>query len=275
MTVIELKPAPEKTGTNGHRQHDDQMWIFLAAGMDLAGPIGKDARTLLMGETEHSFRGTTADWAVLRTLVRTTDEFAHRALSDWERARAAAVVLAAAYRLDENLKAGLGVRRDDFFASTRDRRATADEAAEAILITAQREHEEAKLPFLGNLLANLAFREGLDRAQVNSLVRLASGLSYRQLGLLAVFSHTERLELRTTDYNGQGRVSFTAVAVLQDVFELVRMSLVFQTNGDPITLKDLTPGRMTVAGMGAMLLKLMHLNGIDPEEIDELAALLR
>jgi hypothetical protein len=63
--------------------------------------------------------------------------------------------------------------------------------------------------------------------------------------------------------------------VLQEVFELVRLSLIVQTTGDPITLRDLTPGRMTVAGTGAVLLKLMHLNGIDPGEIDQLAGLLR
>jgi hypothetical protein len=275
MTAMETKIALAANGTGGRTQDDQALRAFLAAGMDLAEPFGKTARAVLMGETDRPFPGTAADWAALRTLVRTADDFAHRALSDWERGRTAAVVLAGVSRLDENLKAGLEVRRDDFFAATRQRRATADEAVEAVLLVAQREHEEAKLPFLGNLLANVGFREGIDRAQVNALVRLAAGLSYRQLGLLAVFSHTERLELRTTDYNGQGRVPFASVAVLQEVFELVKMSLVFQTNGDPITLRDLTPGRMTVAGMGAMLFKLMNLSGIAPDEIDALAAMLR
>jgi hypothetical protein len=275
MTVIEMNAAPAAIGTTSDRREDDRLPMFLAAGLELAGSCGKAALALLMGAEDRQFVGRTADWAALRMLVRVTDEFARRALSDWERERTAAVVLVAAHRLDENLRAGFGVREDDFFVASRDRRAPSDEAAEAILLVAQREHEEAKLPFLGNLLTGVAFRDGIDRAQVNSLVRLAAGLSHRQLCLLDVFSHTERLELRLTDYNEQGRIPFAVVAVLQDVFEMVRMCLVFQTNGDPITLRDLTPGRMTVAGMGAMLFKLMGLNHLEPEAIDDLAALLR
>jgi hypothetical protein len=273
--VIETNAVPAATKPAGDRRDDDRLWSFLAAGFELAGPGGQDDRALLMGEGARQFAGRTADWAVVRTLVRAGDEFAKRALSDWERARTAKVVLAAVHRFDENVRGGFAVREDDFFVATRTNRAPADELTEAVLLAAQREHEEAKLPFLGNFLAGVAFRDGMDRAQVNALVRLAAGLSHRQLCLMAVFSHTERLELRTTDYNDQARVPFAAVAVLQEVFELVRMSLVVQTNGDPITMRDLTPGRMTVAGMGAMLVKVMGLGHLEPEVIDDLAALLR
>lgn len=278
MSVIESRPVPTEHAEYGSpdRQRDDgRLRSFLTVGLDLAGPAGRQAHGLLTGGTDHPFRGTTADWALLRTLIRAADDFAHRSLSDRERVRTAAVLLSAAHRLNANLEAGLGVRRDDFFATTPARRAAADEVAEAILLAAQHEHEEAKVPFLGNLLVNLAFRDGTDRAQANGLVRLAGALSYRQLGLLTVFAHTERFDLRTTDYQGPARVPFAAVAVLQEVFELVRLSLVVQTTGDPITLRDLTPGRITVAGTGAMLLKLMHLNAIDPDETDTLATLLR
>jgi len=81
--------------------------------------------------------------------------------------------------------------------------------------------------------------------------------------------------LRVADYHGQGRVSFATVAVLHETLNLVRTSLVVQTTGEPVVLRDLTPGRLAVAGMGALLVKLMGLGQIDPAEGDTLAALLR
>ena len=272
MTAIVMNAAFAEKQLNG--QEEDLLRSFLAVGMELAGPVGKPARALLLGESDQLFPGTSGDWPALRMLFRVADDFARRALSSWEQARTSATVLAAVHRLDENLRAGLAVRRDEFFASTSSGRSAADEFAEAVLIVAQREHEEAKLPFLGNLLARVPFRDGIDRAQVNSLVRLAAGLSYRQYGLLAVFSHTERFGLRSTDFNGSARVPFASVAVLQDLFELVRMSLVFQTTGEPITIRDLTPGKLAVGGMGSSLFKLMQLDRTDPDELDALAALL-
>lgn len=260
---------------NAHGQDHERLRNFLATGLDLVGRAGATAYGVLTGATDQPFLGTTADWAVLRMLNRVAEEFADRSLSGWERARAAAVVLTAVARANEYLQAGNRVRRDDFFIAEPGRRSAADECAEAILLIAQREPEEVKLPFVGNLLAGIAFRDDVDRAATTSLVRLAAILSFRQFGLLAVFSHTERLALRMTDYNGKVRVPFAMVAVLQDVYELVRMSLVVQTTGEPVTMRDLTPGRMTVAGMGSMLAKLMGLSRMDADEIEQLAALLR
>jgi hypothetical protein len=273
VKLIELNTASAANGTA--QRDDDLLRVFLESGTELAGRVGASAQALLTGEPDRPFPGTAGDRAALRMLLRAADDFAHRALSTWEQARTAAVVLAATHRLDEHLKTGLAVRRDDFFADTRGRRAAADEFAESILIAAQREHEEAKLPFLGNLFASVPLRDGLGRAEINTLVRLAAALTYRQLGLLAVFAHTERLGLRTADYNGDSRVPFASVAVLQEAFDLFRMSLVFQTNGDPLTIRDVTPGRTTVCGLGALLSKLMNLSHIDPGELDDLARLLR
>src|ERR1051326_659774 len=66
-------------------------------------------------------------------------------------------------------------------------RSTAEEIAEAVLVAAERDHEERKLRYYGNLLANLAFSDGIDRAEANLLTRLAQGLSYAQLCLLSIF----------------------------------------------------------------------------------------
>jgi hypothetical protein len=47
-----------------------------------------------------------------------------------------------------------------------------------VLLAAQREHEERKLRFMGNLIANLAFHPEIDRGYANYLIRLAEKLSF-------------------------------------------------------------------------------------------------
>jgi hypothetical protein len=266
--------ATRLTGESGQRV-DQTLRGFLDAGRELAGKASGPGRELLTGESHRPFPGTAGDWAALRMFLRVAEDFARRSLSPWERARTAAVLLTAAHRLDEQLTAGLAVRRDDFFLPVAGFRAAAEEFAEAVLSAARHEYQEAKLPYLGNLLAGVTFRDSLDQAQIIMLVRLAAALSFRQLCLLAVFSHTERFALRATDYHEAARVPFAAVAALQDTFELTKLSLVFQSTGDPLTIRDLTPADLTVGGTGALLVKLMNLSRIAADEIDDLAALLR
>lgn len=87
------------------------------------------------------------------------------------------------------------IRQDDFFNKINER-STADEILEGILLSAQREHQEKKVQFYGNLIANIAFDPSIDREQANFLIKLDESLSYRQICLLSLFVNKDKYKLK-------------------------------------------------------------------------------
>jgi len=113
------------------------------------------------------------------------------------------------------------VRHDDFFEDQLYQRSAAKEIVEGVLLAAQREHEEKKLLYYSNLLANIAFHPEIDRAHANLLIRLGERLSYRQLCVLSLFKQKSKFNLRQQDYRSSGTVSeLDKVVLLQEIFEL-------------------------------------------------------
>jgi hypothetical protein len=75
-----------------------------------------------------------------------------------ETKRIGATLTFAAAKIKERLDSGQNLRSDGFFDEDASNRAPADEIAEGVVIAAQREHEEKKLKFYGNLLASALSR---------------------------------------------------------------------------------------------------------------------
>ena len=145
------------------------------------------------------------------------NEIANRLLSQREKFRVGVAIDYTAQKFDENLKAKMLIRDDDFFKSNGER-STADEIIEGVLLTAQREYQEKKLRFHGNLLANIVFHPEIDKAQANMLIRLSERLSYRQLCFLAIFGHKEKYNLRKEDYRNQpSTIGAEKLALLQEI----------------------------------------------------------
>ena len=109
---------------------------------------------------------------------RVGGEFVQRVLAPREQLRIGALLALAATAVRERLDAGEQRRQDDFFAAGGKRRSTAEEITEGVLLVAQREHEESKIP----LLAAIPFHPEVDRRYANLLVRLGEDLSYAQRG---------------------------------------------------------------------------------------------
>lgn len=66
-------------------------------------------------------------------------------------------------------------------------RCDAAEILEGALIKILREHEERKIPYILNIYANACFADGVVSLDLlNMMLEIAEGLSYRQLGLLAL-----------------------------------------------------------------------------------------
>jgi hypothetical protein len=161
-----------------------------------------------------------------------TDQL-RRKLSTFEELRTGKVLLQFRTRVIQNLSQGRTLRQDDFFAGDINERSAAEEIFEGVLLAAQREYEEKKVKYVGNLFANIVFEPNIDRAFANFLLRLAERLSYRQLCILALFAQRDKLTLRDKNYRfeddnnrwGEGFNNNLKFALLQDIYDLYSQNM--------------------------------------------------
>lgn len=123
--------------------------------------------------------------ALTHILRVTAKEVKERLLGKREELRIGATYIFAADKINRNIENGRQIRQDGFFQEQSNARAQAEEILEGVLLTAQREHQEKKIRFYGNLYANIAFDPTVDRSHANYLIRLLDRLSFRQLCWIA------------------------------------------------------------------------------------------
>ncbi len=223
--------------------------------------------------------------AVEHTILATSTEFVHRQLATREKLRIGGVMAAATTRINERLEEGDQLRDDGFFGRDLGQRSFANEVYEGILVTAQREHEEKKVPFMGYLLASISFDEEIDRGRANLLLRQAEAVSYRQLCILGLLGEREILaeldsppddlfvpELREGAYKGRPPTD-NEMAVTQEAWDLQVRSLAY-VGPTAMDYTWVNPAEMRLREMGASLYLSMELSEIDREDMEEVMALL-
>ena len=154
-------------------------------GSLLAGPPGAVAGVIA---------GVIAGPLFGNAIKKIGDDIANRFLSHNETRRIGIVMIYACNRFEENKKKGLEIRDDGFF-NDNIKRSTGEEVIEGILLIAQREYQEKKLQYQGNLLANIAVCPEIDQAQANYLIKLAATLTYRQLCMLTLIEQKKKYSI--------------------------------------------------------------------------------
>jgi hypothetical protein len=278
-------PSQPKTRTKRRRRGrgEDQVPAaerFIKLGSSLVGSPSGALLSLAVGGPEGALAGSVAAPVVSWTL----SEFVHRALSRREQARVSGVLGVAAQRLEELLESGETPREDGFFTEKPGDRSTAEEILEGVLLAAQREHQEKKIPFMGNFYANLAVTPGISPTHANQMLRLASEMSYTHLRLLVIFAYREHLGLRSRAYVEPGTSDKTFlppidISVLDEVKWLWTNGMLAnlvpeQSDRLPATF-GAVPANMTPISTGAYLFKLMDLNRIAEAELEPLIDILR
>lgn len=267
------------------REQEEKVEDIIQTGTDIAGATTGAAIGLLVGGPPGAIVGTAAGPAAARTLRGLAVEFRERVLGCREEVRVGATISFASAKINEKLENGQRLRHDGFFADAKDDRSTAKEVFESVVLAAQREAEEKKVRFYGNLLANLAFVEDVDRSQANFLIRLGEDLSYRQLCLLSLFAQNtlllggnNRLNLRASSYRedaGTATFSMDLIVLLQETYDLDRKGLVSNGGAAMISVADANPSQMSPVGAAATLYNLMELGTITPDDLNSLIRLLR
>jgi hypothetical protein len=180
-----------------------------------------------------------------------------------------------AVAIRKRLGNGERLREDGFFDRDATHRSKADEIAEAVLISAQREHEERKLPYLANLLASVAFDPATDAAMANYTVGVASSLTYRQFCILSLALNPAGAGLiRPAGLVGQSAAP-QAWTLRMEIFNLYEQRLIGFSRG-PITEPSEMPlEQLRVMGLGSWLHTAMRLGEIPAQDVAAIVALLR
>jgi hypothetical protein len=241
-----------------------EMAVGGAAGFATGGPVG-------------SAVGAGAPLGV-RAFIRVAEEFRERVLGHREAYRVVSVVRLAKTKYEQNIANGARLRDDDFFLQDEATgRSSADEIVEGTLLTAQREHEERKIPYYANLIANLPFEQAIDRYTANLLLRTAQELSYRQLCLLALVAKKDQHVLPNTSAPTSG-ISWEAWSVKQELDDLGygKRELVLAVHRGPGLPTNIgVPADLELKTEGTALHQLMGLNDIPDSELYKLSSVLR
>jgi hypothetical protein len=242
----------------------------VVVGTAIAGPVGGIAGGITAAGIEVMIRKF-----VSKHLPK--EEDIHRNLSINEEQRLKKVLSQFNTKMIQNLSVGSGktLRQDDFFSSSINERSAAEEIFEGVLYAAEREYEEKKVKYEGNLSANIVFDSRIDRASANFLLGLAQRLSYRQLCILALLTQHERFHLRDTSYRMIERFNdMGLLAILQDIFDMYSESLLFVDGEALVSAFDIIPAQMRAVGTIGELYSLMSLEEIGQPDIQALAELL-
>lgn len=256
------------------------------AGAGVGGIIGFFAGGLF-GGPEGAFFGATSGQLIQEAFLYVGNEFNKRYMSPRETERIGGVLFYAEKKVGENIGKELTIRSDDFWDEPLNGRAAAIEIIEGVLLAAQREHEEKKLPFFGNLLANIAFDPTIDREQANLLIKIGENITFRQMCILSVFADHNRFDFGRISLRSSGfpYPNLKRNSLFQEAFDLGSKGLLYSgldglifrgMQGSPVSKASdfALADRVRVVGIGYDLYRLMELREIEEFSLDSVISLL-
>jgi hypothetical protein len=156
-------------------------------GSKITGPaIGAGIGFLLGGPIGAAIGGGSG-YLLQKGMIEIGNDIADRGLSKREKMRIGGVAMYAADKIKKRMDNGEMLRDDGFFERPQVGHAACieipiierppdEEVIEGVLLAVQREHEEKKLFFIGNLLGNIFFDSNIDKAQINLMIRISRSI---------------------------------------------------------------------------------------------------
>lgn len=213
--------------------------------------------------------------AAARILKHLGQEVSERLLGPREKVRVGGVLAIAASEINQRIKNGERVRSDGFFEERASGRTDAEEVAESVLLKSQREPEEKKIPYMGHLLSNVAFDTEISAQMAHQIIKTAEQLTYRQLCIMKLIVNKTAFGLRYQDYRGQDTFTKELYQLLYECLDLYNRGLVNFSGEVAFGPTDISPGKMTIQGLGADIYNLMNLNLIPEQDLVSIVAQLR
>lgn len=273
---------------NFEKRNDKGIESLVDAGSDIIGNATGAVIGWLFGGLEGAAIGSASVPLIKRALIEIGNDASERLLSERERMRMGGVLLYSADKIRKKLAAGSQPRDDGFFEKPSEThpacaelpfvdRPAAQEILEGILLVAQREYEQKKLPFLGNLYANIAFDSSIDRPYANFLLKIAENISFRQMCLLSLFSDSNKsyLEVRSLKSSAFPYTDMVLNSIFQEIFDLGSQGLLCRGYEPVGKASDFNiPRQVRIVGAGSDLCRLMELNEINKVNLEYIVNIL-
>lgn len=254
---------------------EDNITELISAGADITGgAVGGVIGFLLAGPIGAAVGGASGP-AVTSVLKRIGLEIKERLISPREEKRIGAIIAYTVEKIKLRLERGAKLRADSFFNLSPAQRSDADEIYEATILAAQREYQENKLKYYGNLVANISFDSACDKAQANHLIRITQELSWRQICILSMAGRVSTFNLRDSNYISNPTMSNAHVFLLDEIMELYNKSLIVFGADFLMGITGIHPAKMRLEGVGEHLYNMMELSTISDKELEDIVILLR
>ncbi len=264
---------PDKINSEPNRNSGIQRLIN--SGAEIAGGAVGGALGFLAGGPVGAALLGAGGAAAGMVLKHIGQEASERLLGPREVVRVGGVLAIAAEEIRQRLESGEYIRTDGFFDQKKAGRSDAEEVAESVLLKSQREPEEKKIPYMGHLLASVAFDAKISAQMAHQITKAAEQLTYRQLCLLKLAVAKESLGLRSESYRSLGQFTKELYQVLHECLDLERKGFVVFGNEVVFGLTDITPSKMKIEGLGIDIFVLMKLDLIPNEDLLPLVAQLK
>lgn len=195
-------------------------------------------------------------------------EASERLLGPREKVRIGGVLAIAAANVNERLGNGEKIRTDGFFENrSSSGRSDAEEVTESVLLKSQREPQEKKIPYMGYLLANIAFATDISAEMAHQLTKAAEQLTYRQLCILRLAVVKQNFVLRQGDYRGHSSFNKELYQILYECIDLYYRGYLNFGGAVAFGPTDISPSKMTIQGLGADLYNQMQLSRIPEKDL--------
>ena len=216
-----------------------------------------------------------AGFAVTKVFVELGEEVSDRLLGAREKQRIGGVLAISAANIRKRLERGDRLREDGFFDKGHGPRSSADEVAEKLVLTVQRDPEEKKLEYMGRLYCNVAFDPEICPQMAHQMMKAAEQMTYRQFCLLKIFGvEAIRNTLRDSDFRSQSEFPVELRQVLYECFALARGYYIVDEKYI-LGVTDLHPRNTRTQGLGADMFNLMELRTVPTEDLLPMVRLLR
>ncbi len=245
---------------------------IIEAGFEISGGVGGALIDIYFGGALGTVLGGASSPVITKVFKLLGREIQERQLSQREEIKIGAAFTFALIKIEDNKQFGKTIRDDDFFSNKENRRSSSEEILEGILISSQREFEELKLKYLGNLYANICFHQDVSKEYASQLIKTANSLSFRQfclLQLLRMQSMDDRLAFKV---RGLDKWQIDQLDIIAELRDLQQRGQVFiprtfdgGNNSSSIKLETLK-----ITGIGMFFCEMLSLEEIDEEDLNKL-----
>jgi hypothetical protein len=206
-------------------------------------------------------------------------DLARRLLSPRQEVRVGEVFVQAGAALKAKEVMGEHIRGDGFFADGE--RSAGHEFAEGVMLAAMDSFEEKKIPYLANLLANVAVSPNIDAHTANFMLLSAGKISWLQFCLLGIIARAEEYPLPDTPFlqaqdwdRHTARTTLQRMADMTGPDQLLHFKTVKREGGIGLQLWDLNMNGIEIGSFGGLIINAMDLHTIPRDDLGPIYDLL-